>query len=312
MPTHACLAALFACCLFSALALAQLSRDHAGRPGGLLSAPALNQTTNAGGPGGLLSPPALSQTTLDADGARLYYIRVPKTGSTSLRKHVKACDAVRYHNHALGCLVPQEQCNSTHVHVKEPDAIVFGVVRAPCKHFDSVHRHLLSHRWLHLPYGNQTMQLAQWLIALRRSECNQASPGHCAVVTNDPTFAVQAFARKILGEYPPRVSRFRARVMLLPQAFHLPDAPWSRPVCYSSNRTELTRQVNQVFADADVRCLILPQALERTTRRVNTLFSPRALPGPVCQLIKTELYPEDVALYEKQYGPKALRRALRR
>ncbi|KAJ1631725.1 hypothetical protein T492DRAFT_993943 [Pavlovales sp. CCMP2436] len=281
MPTRTCLATL-ACCLLSAPALAQTTRD-AGDPGGL--APA-------------------------AAGVQLHYIRVPKTGSTSLMKHIKACVALRYHDHALGCL-DENQCNSTHVHVKEPDAIVFGVVRAPCEHFDSVHRHLLRRKWKYLPYGQKTtpMQLAQWLITLRRSGCSRASPEYCAAAANGPA-RVQAFARRIFGEYPQRVSRFNSRVFLLPQAFYLPDAPWSRQVCYSRNSTELTRQVNRVYADAGVQCLMLPEVLESTTRNVNAFLSPRALRGRICLLIETELYPEDAALYHKHCSSKAPRPAL--
>jgi hypothetical protein len=303
MPTRARLM-LLACCL-SAPALAQQTQDDAGGPGGFLSALALaiNQTTrdDAGG----LAPPA-------AAAAQLQYVRVPKSGSTALKQHLRACKAVTYNDHGRGCLVSQEKCNSTQVHVDEPDAVVFGVIRAPCEHFDSIRRHLLRVRWMHLPNGQETtpMQLAQRLIALRRSGCSQASPEFCAAAADGPALAVQAFARNILREFPQGVRMFNHRVQLLPQAFFVPDTPWSRPVCYSSNRTVLARQVNRVFADAGLRCIIRPQALDRTTLNVNPFLSPRPLRPRVCRLIRTELYPEDAALYDK-HCDLLTRRALR-
>ncbi|KAJ1625943.1 hypothetical protein T492DRAFT_1147106 [Pavlovales sp. CCMP2436] len=310
MPSRVRHAALLVCCLLSVPALAKPTRDDAGGLSGILSAPALNQTTratrDADGPGGF-APAAV--------GARLHYIRVPKTGSSSLKPHLQACGAVRYHDHGHGCR-PHDHCDAMRIHAKQPNAIVFGVIRAPCEHFDSALRHMRSRNVKVLPYGNQTtpMQLAQWLLAIRRNGCSQAIPGHCASAANGPFLDVQAFVQKIFALFPTdnKHREEKNRVMLLPQSYYVPDAPsWSRPVCYSSNRTVLTQQVNRVFADAGVRCRIRPEALESTTRNIDAHLFPQALPGPVCQLIKTELYPEDAALYDKHCTPKALRRALR-
>jgi hypothetical protein len=264
----------------------------------LLSAPALAQTTRdvARGPRGPVPAAAGARRLVPAAaGTRLHYIRVPKTGSSSLKRHLLACDAVRYHDHKLGCLIPYEQCNSTQVHAKQPKAIVFGVIRSPCEHFDSVHRHLISHRWGYMPNGPKTtpMHLARTVIALRRS----------SAVAGSPALALQAFARSIPRKYPGA-----HHVMLLPQAYYLPDAPWSRPVCYSNDTTVLAQQVNRVFADAGVGCRIRPQALGFAN--VNTVLSPRVLPWNVCRVVTEELYPEDAALFDKHCSPNALRRAL--
>jgi hypothetical protein len=235
---------------------------------------------------------------------RLHYIRVPKTGSTALKPHVLACDEVQYNNHNAGCRVALSKCNSTHVHAKQPGAIVFGVIRSPCEHFDSVHRHLArrEERLHHtrrdatssvhvMPKGQETtpMQLAQSIIAFRRSSAAAGSPA----------LAVQEFARSIIDR-----ARDRHFYMLFPQAYYLPDAPWSRPVCYNSNTRVLAHEVNRVVAGAGVRCRILPRALDLAN--VNKAFSPKALPGNVCRLVTEELYPEDAALFDKHCSPKAL------
>jgi hypothetical protein len=244
---------------------------------------------------GLLVTLLLAMLVPAAAGTRLHYIRVPKTGSTSIKPHVLACDAVQYHDHTAGCRIVLSKCNSTHVHAKQPDALVFGVIRSPCEHFESVHRHLARRdatSSVHaVPKGQEKtpMQLAQSIIALRRSSAAAGSPA----------LAVQEFARSILDRV-----RAPRHVMLLPQAYYLPDAPWSRPVCYNSNTRVLALQVNRVFAGAGVRCRIRPQALGLAN--VNKEFSPKGLSGRVCRLVTEELYPEDAALFDKHCSPKAL------
>jgi hypothetical protein len=89
---------------------------------------------------------------------------------------------------------------------------------------------------------------------------------------------------------------------LFTQAHYLPDVPWARHICYNSNNEVLVAEVNHLLAEMRVPCPRLQAGslpYKNTSPAKIIGRAPADMTAEVCRIVRSEVYPEDAALFDK-------------
>lgn len=227
------------------------------------------------------------------------YMRVPKTGSTSLRPQLMTCmkrnPNVAYHEHSGGCR-PVTACNGSEYTAKD---VVFGVIREPCARFESLYAHL---RFRHgvLPANWTMINFIRYMLTLRHQGLPRKDRGNADTFTS----ALMNRRRRPSSDPFATINLGPHRVVLLPQVLFVPMR--ALHVCFAADPALLVQRMNTAFASANVPCKMAGKprimSISKRSTYVESMHLNHSLTHDQCLVVRREIYPEDTALFQLKCG----------